>query len=283
MQGIKPGTYSKGSIPKGEYVFVGPKGGYFSEEYNGQILANENFASFGYVYVQGLGDITTRGYLISMDDLKKLGNTGALEIYKTIIKEAGYNFSGYYKVGLDIEPGTYELESSSDGYVSVESGPLGRSKTVKNDIFQGKKTINILAGQYLKVNRATITPLSVQSPEKSASSGPVLKVDSLILALKSSSNPFEIRNKALGKSVETQIFVERFVDEGEFARMIDANSGFFCRMKGEEFGKHNKRGVIVVRGTLVEDGGKFGLDNCKFISNDVDWKATDNSFEDLIQ
>ncbi len=165
-QAFKPGSYSKGSIPKGEYAFISPKGGYFAEEYNGQILANENFSSFGYVYVQGLGDITTRGYLISIENLKLKDKSGALSIYKSINKEIEYNFSGYYKVGLDIEPGTYKAESTGNGYIAIESGPLGRSKTVKNELFQGEKTITVSDGQYLKVNRATISPTELQSTEQ---------------------------------------------------------------------------------------------------------------------
>jgi hypothetical protein len=165
-QAFKPGSYTKGSIPKGEYAFISPKGGYFAEEYNGQILANENFSSFGYVYVQGLGDITTRGYLIAIESLKLKDKLGALSIYKSINKETEYNFSGYYKVGLDIEPGTYKIESSADGYIAIESGPLGRSKTIENELFQGEKTISVLEGQYLKVNRATISPVILQSTEQ---------------------------------------------------------------------------------------------------------------------
>jgi hypothetical protein len=99
---------------------------------------------------------------------------------------------------------------------------------------------------------------------------------------KASSNPFEIREKVVGKRIETQMFVEKFIDEGNVAKMIDANTGFFCRMPGSEYGKHNKRGVIVVIGTFVEEGGSIGLNDCSFVSNDIDWKATDN-YEELIK
>lgn len=110
----------------------------------------------------------------------------------------------------------------------------------------------------------------------------VYKADNMILMFKNSSNPFEIREKVVGKRIETQMFVEKFVDEGTTAKMIDANTGFFCRMLGSEYGKHNKRGVIVVVGTFVEESGVIGLNDCSFVSNDVDWKATD-SYEELIK
>ncbi len=281
-QAFKPGTYAKGHIPKGDYAFVSPKGGYFSEEFNGQILANENFASFGYVYVQGIGDITTRGYLISMEGLKQLSQSGALSIYKSMTNSADYNFSGYYKVGLDIDPGSYKLTSSSDGYVSIESGPLGHSKTIRNDIFNGEKTVSVSSGQYLVVTRASITPMSTL-PQGKSTTDQALKVDSIILALKASSNPFELRKRALGKRVETQIFSESFIDEGNYARVIDGNSGIFCIMTGTEFGKHNKKGYKVVQGILMEDEGKFGLNDCSFVSDESGWKAPDNAYEELIK
>ncbi|WP_062306875.1 hypothetical protein [Polynucleobacter sinensis] len=110
----------------------------------------------------------------------------------------------------------------------------------------------------------------------------VYRADNMILMFKNSSNPFEIREKVVGKKIETQMFVEKFIDEGTTAKMIDANTGFFCRMPGSEYGQHNKRGVIVVVGTFVQEAGNIGLDDCHFVSNDLDWKATD-SYEELIK
>jgi hypothetical protein len=110
----------------------------------------------------------------------------------------------------------------------------------------------------------------------------VYRADNMILMFKNSSNPFEIREKVVGKKIETQMFVEKFIDEGTNAKMIDANTGFFCRMPGSEYGQHNKRGVIVVVGTFVQEAGDIGLNDCHFVSNDLDWKATD-SYEELIK
>jgi hypothetical protein len=125
---------------------------------------------------------------------------------------------------------------------------------------------------------------SVSSPAPLAAPTPVrtYKADNMILMFKNSSNPFEIREKVVGKRIETQMFVEKFIDEGANAKMIDANTGFFCRMPGSEYGQHNKRGVIVVVGTFVQEAGDIGLNDCHFVSNDLDWKATD-SYEELIK
>jgi uncharacterized membrane protein YvbJ len=110
----------------------------------------------------------------------------------------------------------------------------------------------------------------------------VYKADNMIIAMKNLSNPFEVKDKIVGKRIETQMFVEKFVDEGNKARVIDANTGFFCRMDGREYGKHNKRGVIVVVGTLVSESGSIGLNDCEFVSYDSDWRPT-NSYEELIK
>ena len=120
------------------------------------------------------------------------------------------------------------------------------------------------------------------TPIAPPASARIYKADNMILMFKESSNPFEIREKVVGKRIETQMFVEKFIDEGTTAKMIDANTGFFCRMRGSEYGKHNKRGVIVVVGTFVEEGGSIGLNDCSFVSNETDWKATDN-YEELIK
>jgi len=69
------GSYVKGDIPKGEYAFVtfDGSGQYYSEEDSaGNIIDNENFDSFGYVYVQGVGNIKSDGVLIKVSSFKKL-------------------------------------------------------------------------------------------------------------------------------------------------------------------------------------------------------------------
>ncbi len=121
----------------------------------------------------------------------------------------------------------------------------------------------------------TNTPTGNNKKEENNNNAPISyqKIDSFELALKFNSNPFEVREKNIGKNYETSIFAEKFIDEGTDARIIDANSGFYCLMKGSEYSKHNKRGVMVVRGTLAEGGTGLGLIDCTFVSNDTEWSA----------
>lgn len=154
------GSYVKGDIPIGEYAFVSfdGSGQYYSEEdLSGNIIDNENFDSFGYVYVHGVGNITTAGALISIDAFKDLGVTSAIEIFETLNDTSNYKDSGWYKVGVDIEPGTYVIESIGEAYVAVMDGPVGKSEIVDNNNFSGKYSVSVSEGQYLTVSRGSIT------------------------------------------------------------------------------------------------------------------------------
>ena len=100
-------------------------------------------------------------------------------------------------------------------------------------------------------------------------------VDMAVITMKYVSNPFEVR-KSLGKKIQTEMFANKFIDERTTAMVIDGNFGFYCRMKGEEYGQHNQIGTMVVRGTLAEDSsGRIGLDNCTFVSNQSSAAAAD--------
>lgn len=154
------GSYIKGDIPAGEYVFVSldsSKKYYSEEELSGNIIDNENFDSFGYVYVHGVGNITTAGVLIKTDAIKDLGVNSALEIYEILNETSDYKDSGWYKVGVDIEPGTYVIESIGQAYVAVMAGPVGKSDIVDNNNFSGKYSVSVSEGQYLKVSSGSIT------------------------------------------------------------------------------------------------------------------------------
>ena len=66
------GSYTIGEIPQGEYAFISLADdfNYYSEEYlSGEIIDNEIFESFGYVYVHEAGNIQTDGLLIDLDSL----------------------------------------------------------------------------------------------------------------------------------------------------------------------------------------------------------------------
>ena len=154
------GSYVKGEVKAGEYAFVkfGGAGSYYEElDLAGNIIENENFDSFGYVKVLQTGDLTTRGVLINVSAFKRLGVSGAKEIWEILNDVKDYNQSGYYKVGYDINPGKYIVETlGGDGYYAVMSGPVGKSKIIRNDFYSGKKTVSISKGQYITLSGAKI-------------------------------------------------------------------------------------------------------------------------------
>lgn len=153
------GTYSKGEVTKGEYAFIkfDGSGSYYEElDRAGDIIDNENFSSFGYVKVHGVGEIETRGVLIDINSFSELGVTSAKEIYEKLNNIKEYYESGYYKVGVDIKPGTYTIESIGKGYFAILSGPVGNSDIIKNDNFSGKKQVTLRNGQYLELSRVQI-------------------------------------------------------------------------------------------------------------------------------
>lgn len=155
------GSYIKGDIPAGEYVFVkfAGSGSYYCEkDAAGNIVDNENFDSFGYVKVLSVGNLQTDGVLININFLSELGVTGGKQLYEILNDQTNYNQGGYYKVGLDIDPGSYVLESiGSSGYYAIMSGPISGGDIVDNDNFSGRSQVNLSAGQYLKLSRAKYT------------------------------------------------------------------------------------------------------------------------------
>lgn len=158
-QAFDTGSYVKGEIPVGDYAFVAFDGGgkYYSEEDSaGNIVDNENFDSFGYVYVHSVGNLETRGVLINVNAFGTLGVKGAKEIYEKLNSADGYKGSAWYKVGTDIEPGQYTIESLGQAYVAVMTGPVGNSDIVDNNNFNGKYSVSVNAGQYLKISRGEI-------------------------------------------------------------------------------------------------------------------------------
>ncbi len=154
------GSYIKGDIPKGEYAFVtfDVSGEYYSEEdAGGNIIDNENFDSFGYVEVHEAGNIDNNGVLVKVDALDELEVSGAKELYEILNDTEDYMDSGWYKVGVDIDPGEYVIESFGDGYVAVVSGPVGNNEIINNENFNGRYSVNVQEGQYLVISRGTIS------------------------------------------------------------------------------------------------------------------------------
>ena len=154
-----PGSYAKGDIPAGEYVFMpmSDDGSYYSEEDEaGSIIDNENFDSFGYVYVHGAGNISVDGALIPLSTLNQLDADSPREIYGLIKEKGNYMDSGYYKIGTDLLAGEYTIQSYGEGYVEVASGPVGNGQIVDNEIVNGSHSVVVTDGQYLKVSRGFI-------------------------------------------------------------------------------------------------------------------------------
>ena len=136
--------------------------------------------------------------------------------------------------------------------------PLSSSPTPFDS---GKVLPNTVQHQAQSSAPALVSPVT-QSPIPTGlqgDSGKVLKLYMRLLVLKYSTNPFEFRRKAIGKYVETEIYQDKFIDEGTNARIIDLDSAFLCVMDGLEFGRHNKRTLIIVRGRLSESEGMIGL------------------------
>ena len=159
-----PGTYKKGDIPKGEYAFIPFSGKYYSEEdASGNIIDNENFDSFGYVFVHAVGNIKSDGFLINEEAFEVLGVSCAKELYEVINNVESYKDSAYYKVGLDIPLGHYVIESYGKGYVAVMNGPIGNSDIVENENFNGEYSVNVIDNQYLKVSNGTISKVDAEN------------------------------------------------------------------------------------------------------------------------
>ena len=153
------GNYIEAEIPSGEYAFVkfDGSGSYYSEEdAAGNIIDNENFSSFGYVKVYSHGNLETQGALVNITAFDKLGVKGAKELYEILNDKKDWNQSGFYKVGYDLEPGKYVVESTGSGYWAILTGPVGSNDIVKNDNFNGKAKINLSKGQYLELYKAII-------------------------------------------------------------------------------------------------------------------------------
>lgn len=153
------GSYIMGDIPKGEYAFIGINSSkyYCEEDVAGNIIDNENFQSFGYVYVHGLGNVETRGVLVSINAFAELGVTGAKQLYEIINEQPNYTQSGMYKIGVDIPAGVYTVESIGKGYFALLTGPVGNNDIIDNDNFTGRKQVSTRNGQYLQLNRVMIS------------------------------------------------------------------------------------------------------------------------------
>lgn len=146
-------TYRVGStIPAGQYALfaTGSISGYFeiSSDSTGNIssiIANDNFDYNSIVTVRN------GQYL-------KLVRCKAIPIAKA--KISSNVKGGMYRVGIDIKPGEYMLESTSStmGYYEVDSSDSHSvSDIVSNDNFNGATYVTVENGQYLKLVRCKLS------------------------------------------------------------------------------------------------------------------------------
>ena len=145
---LQEGQYKVGlDCEPGEYALFtsGSMSGYFSvtEDPNGdKILFNDNFDYNSFI-------------TINDGEYLKLSRSYAVPLSNNEV-EVDTSSEGMFRVGIDIEPGEYKLVADEgSGYYCIY--PDSRhSKIVTNDMFEGQAYINVVAGQYLKLNRCKI-------------------------------------------------------------------------------------------------------------------------------
>ena len=144
------GSYRVGKdIPSGEYkITCSSRYGYYCvypDSSKGDILSNGNFNTCAYVTVSD-------GQLLEV--------TGASFVAIADAKPTSIlSGEGIYKVGLDIQPGEYNITAQSgSGYYAV-LGTVDANDSfniINNDNFEGNSFVTVFDRQYLEISRATI-------------------------------------------------------------------------------------------------------------------------------
>ncbi len=147
------GQYKVGDdLPAGEYVLLNnsSRSGYFcvSSDANGDdILFNDNFDYNSIITVK-------KGEYVELNRCEAVPSAVFYTSEKIPADEPG----SMLKVGVDIAPGEYKLiaESDSSGYYCVY--PDSRhQKIITNDNFKNSARVKVKKGQYLVLNRCTIS------------------------------------------------------------------------------------------------------------------------------
>lgn len=72
-------------------------------------------------------------------------------------KSSGTLSDGMYKVGVDLQPGEYKINSPGDGYDAITTNSRHTlNSIVSNDNFTGNKYVTVEDGQYLELKNATL-------------------------------------------------------------------------------------------------------------------------------
>lgn len=161
-QAFKPGDYRIGQIPVGTYVWLKPLENGHSFQENGpdeNLVTLENFDSFGYIHVNGIGNISTQGWLIKPPTILKSEYRSALRFYIAHRDLKSYNFSGMYHVGTDIQPGIYVFKKvgSDSGWVREwHGGPPGKGENKLNQV-KGEAEYTLIGGMFIDVEDCFIS------------------------------------------------------------------------------------------------------------------------------
>jgi len=154
---MKEGMYKVDTdIQAGEYIVIANSDsqGYMqiSKDSTGStdsIIGNEIISGRTYVAVNDGEYLTVKNAKIyTLDKAPKVDTS------------SGTLSDGMYKVGTDIQAGEYKANASNDedAYVEVTSNSRHNSDgIVSNDIFKGEKYITVGSGQYIKLQKATLT------------------------------------------------------------------------------------------------------------------------------
>lgn len=172
-------------LSRADKVYNGKLGLYLSEGVHFQLNKSGNFVAFkknkdygGYVsgHVDTGKDIAfnsyyTNNFLFKLDGVKTLKMTNAYALHESlvgIIKPNDYNnHSGEYRVGVDIEAGTYSLVASSEtssGYFAVHSKFEGvgyDSELIKqSSLFKINEVVQVENGDILVVHNASMMKIN---------------------------------------------------------------------------------------------------------------------------
>lgn len=144
------GSYRVGKdIPSGEYkITCSSRFGYYCvypDSSKGDVLSNGNFNTCTYVTVSDgqLLEVTGASF-VAIADAKPTSTLSG---------------EGIYKVGLDIQPGEYNITAQSgSGYYAVLSAVDANESfnIINNDNFEGNSFVTVADGQYLEISGAAI-------------------------------------------------------------------------------------------------------------------------------
>lgn len=149
-KGIKGGQYKVGTdMPAGEYVIVGSGYLQISSDSTGSfdsIVENDNYSNRTIIAVSDGQYVQFSGRAYTWDDAPKVDTSGdSLP-------------QGKYKVGVDFPAGEYKVIPSGDGYMAVStSASESIGSIVSNDNFNTERYITVQDGQYLKLQRASLS------------------------------------------------------------------------------------------------------------------------------